>query len=89
MSSLKRGLTTDDPAIDGLLGWADMCVKGRALSGPGIFGAPRPTQVKPERGEGKKGAEVGTEALEHEFTVKGRLHWLGVMKDWSWEVLLG
>lgn len=89
MSSLKRGLTADDPAIDNLVGWADMCVKRRALSGPGIFDAPRPTQVKPERGEGKKGAEVGTEALEHEFTVKGRLHWLGVMKDWSWEVLLG
>lgn len=89
MSSLKRGLMADEPAIDGLFGWADMCVKRRALSGPGIFDAPRPTQVKPERGECKKGAEVRTEALEHEFTVKGRLHWLGVMKDWRWEVLLG
>lgn len=29
------------------------------------------------------------ESLEKEFTVKGRLHWLGVMKDWEWEVLLG
>jgi hypothetical protein len=85
MSSLKRGLVADESAIDDLFGWADMCAKRRALSGPGNFDAPRPIQVKPERGEGKKGAEVGTEALEHEFTVKGRLHWLGVMKDWSWE----
>ncbi|KAE9981401.1 hypothetical protein BLS_007477 [Venturia inaequalis] len=23
------------------------------------------------------------------FTVRGRMHWLGVMKDWGWEVLLG
>ncbi|TID15995.1 putative c6 finger domain-containing protein [Venturia nashicola] len=23
------------------------------------------------------------------YTVRGRLHWLGVMKDWGWEVLLG
>ncbi|KAI8934655.1 hypothetical protein NX059_008345 [Plenodomus lindquistii] len=29
------------------------------------------------------------EYLEHDFTVKGRLHWLGVMKDWAWEILLG
>lgn len=27
------------------------------------------------------------ESLEHEYTVKGRLHWLGVMKDWEWEGL--
>lgn len=26
-----------------------------------------------------------TEMLEPAFTVKGRLHWLGVMKDWNWE----
>ncbi|KAF3048226.1 hypothetical protein E8E12_011342 [Didymella heteroderae] len=29
------------------------------------------------------------ELLNPEFTVKGRLHWLGVMRDWNWEVLLG
>lgn len=23
------------------------------------------------------------------YTVKGRLHWVGVMLDWNWEVLLG
>ena len=27
--------------------------------------------------------------LEYEYTVRGRLHWVGVMKDWGWEVLLG
>lgn len=26
---------------------------------------------------------------EYEVSVKGSLHWLGVMKDWGWEVLLG
>ncbi|KAL8640538.1 MAG: hypothetical protein Q9228_002556 [Teloschistes exilis] len=29
------------------------------------------------------------EELEHERTVRGRLHWVGVMKDWEWEILLG
>lgn len=25
------------------------------------------------------------ESIEHERTVRGRLHWVGVMKDWNWE----
>ncbi|KZF20790.1 hypothetical protein L228DRAFT_284721 [Xylona heveae TC161] len=29
------------------------------------------------------------EDLEYDFTVRGRLHWVGVMRDWKWEVLLG
>ncbi|KAL9583001.1 MAG: hypothetical protein Q9212_002965 [Teloschistes hypoglaucus] len=29
------------------------------------------------------------EELEHDRTVRGRLHWVGVMKDWEWEILLG
>ncbi|EMD96094.1 hypothetical protein COCC4DRAFT_184261 [Bipolaris maydis ATCC 48331] len=28
-------------------------------------------------------------SMDPEVTVKGRLHWLGVMKDWNWEILLG
>ncbi|KAL1849535.1 glutamate decarboxylase gad1 [Paecilomyces lecythidis] len=27
--------------------------------------------------------------IEFEKTVRGRLHWIAVMKDWDWEVLLG
>jgi len=30
-----------------------------------------------------------TVSPDTEVTVKSRLHWLGVMKDWSWEILLG
>ena len=33
---------------------------------------------------GRRG-EKGMEVLERDFTVRGRLHWLGVMKDWGWE----
>lgn len=29
------------------------------------------------------------EDLDFERTVRGRLHWVGVMKDWNWEILLG
>jgi hypothetical protein len=30
-----------------------------------------------------------TESIDPEVTVKSRLHWLSVMKEWEWEILLG
>jgi hypothetical protein len=36
-------------------------------------------------GKGKKTEEMVTEDIDPEFTVRGRLHWVGVMKDWEWE----
>lgn len=33
----------------------------------------------------KKGADPLTRSGNVDYTVKGRLHWLGVMKDWKWE----
>lgn len=37
-----------------------------------------------ERGE--MGMGMGTEEeLDPEFTVRGRLHWVGVMREWGWE----
>ncbi|KAJ5034943.1 uncharacterized protein L3040_008211 [Drepanopeziza brunnea f. sp. 'multigermtubi'] len=29
------------------------------------------------------------EEMDVEVTVRGRMHWVGVMKDWGWEILLG
>jgi hypothetical protein len=33
----------------------------------------------------KKSIESITEEMDPEMTVRGRLHWVGVMKDWGWE----
>lgn len=47
---------------------------------------PRRVPVQTAMSGGLRQSEVrGTETLPYEFTVKGRLHWLGVMKDWNWE----
>jgi len=35
---------------------------------------------------GVKDETLKIEALEPEMTVRGKLHWLSVMKDWNWEV---
>ncbi|RDW67009.1 putative acriflavine sensitivity control protein ACR-2 [Coleophoma crateriformis] len=33
----------------------------------------------------KKRVEPITEEMDPELTIRGRLHWVGVMKDWEWE----
>ncbi|KAL8908984.1 MAG: hypothetical protein Q9171_005214 [Xanthocarpia ochracea] len=37
----------------------------------------------------RRRSSEGMDDLDFERTVRGRLHWVGVMKDWHWEVLLG
>ncbi|KAH8699453.1 fungal-specific transcription factor domain-containing protein [Phaeosphaeriaceae sp. PMI808] len=37
----------------------------------------------------KKGVDILTRSGCTEYTVRGRLHWLGVMKDWNCQVMLG
>ncbi|KAF2821849.1 hypothetical protein CC86DRAFT_470491 [Ophiobolus disseminans] len=37
----------------------------------------------------KKGVDMLTRTGCTEYTVRGRLHWLGVMNDWNWQVMLG
>lgn len=40
-------------------------------------------------GGGKRRVDPVTEEMDPEVTVRGRMHWVGVMKDWEWEILLG
>ncbi|KAL1606779.1 hypothetical protein SLS60_004186 [Paraconiothyrium brasiliense] len=80
--------------------WLEPPAKARAvdavstLDGEGEFcwlepaprEAPRRVPVQSAMSGGMRRSEVmGTETLPYEFTVKGRLHWLGVMQDWNWE----
>jgi hypothetical protein len=39
----------------------------------------------PDSAAFKKGAEALTRAGHMGYTVKGKMHWLGVMKEWNWE----
>jgi hypothetical protein len=82
---LKRDFDAffDDLQPDGNFGWLDAGPKRRAGE---TSAYPVPVLCPP--GLKRQGSCAGTEHLEHEFTVKGRLHWLGVMKDWNWESML-
>ncbi|KAH7372053.1 fungal-specific transcription factor domain-containing protein [Cadophora sp. MPI-SDFR-AT-0126] len=39
--------------------------------------------------ERKRVHEPLDEEMDFDVTVRGRMHWVGVMKDWEWEILLG
>ncbi|CZT48551.1 probable acriflavine sensitivity control protein ACR-2 [Rhynchosporium secalis] len=39
--------------------------------------------------ERKRVHEPMDEEMDPELTIRGRMHWVGVMKDWEWEILLG
>lgn len=43
---------------------------------------PMSTPISPVR---KGSFAMGLEDIEYEKTVRGRLHWVGVMRDWGWE----
>lgn len=48
-----------------------------------------PSSDFPESVAFKKGIDPLTRAGSMKYTVRGDLHWLGVMKEWGWEVMLG
>jgi hypothetical protein len=83
---LKRDFDTffDEFQADGDFCWLDAGPKRRATEPISSYSGPVPSPVvsQPRR---RQTSSSNTELLEHEFTVKGRLHWLGVMKDWNWE----
>lgn len=86
-SSLKRSFSSmsEDMEADGLFCWLDVGHKRRAMDGAGLFETPQPMPIKSERNEEKRRSKMRNEVLQPDFSVKGRLHWLGVMKDWQWE----
>jgi hypothetical protein len=84
---LKRNFDTffDDFQADGDFCWLDSGPKRRAIDSMSCYNDPLPSPVTAEPPQRRRTSNGNTELLEPEFTVKGRLHWLGVMKDWNWE----
>jgi len=79
---IRRGLSFDDqlveargfdPDLSGLFGEQQ---RHSNFDMPPAFAANRPRRTSRDPTSGK---------FDPAFTVRGRLHWLGVMKDWNWE----
>lgn len=79
---MRRGLSFDDqlaeargfdPDLSGLFGERH---RRSTFDMPRDFSTHKPRRASRDPASGK---------IDYEFTVRGRLHWLGVMKDWNWE----
>ncbi|KAH7075668.1 fungal-specific transcription factor domain-containing protein [Paraphoma chrysanthemicola] len=79
----------DDFQTDSDFCWPEPDQKRRVVESRSPYPVPTQSTARPATARGRQTSTSDTELLEPDFTVKGRLHWLGVMKDWNWEVLLG
>jgi hypothetical protein len=83
--SQKRGLAFD---MDGLsnsaldLEWNDPFCGRKRRATNGAFDVPNGMKLSAPR---KSSRDSSSGDIDHAFTVRGRLHWLVVMKDWGWE----
>jgi hypothetical protein len=84
---LKRDFDSffEDFQADGDFCWLAATPKRRATDSMSAYAQPVPSPIILEAPRRRQTSNGNTELLEPEFTVKGRLHWLGVMKDWEWE----
>lgn len=75
----------EDFQAEGDFCWLDANPKRRVIDPMSSYTVPVPSRVASAPPRQRQSSNGNTELLEHDFTVKGRLHWLGVMKDWNWE----
>lgn len=87
----------EELAYDDMFSFSDMLnstgggpmIKKSRIGGGMVMEMPMGSVMGRETGKRRSVAESITEEIDLELTVRGRLHWVGVMKDWGWEVLLG
>ena len=81
----RRGNTMD---IDTTLGsdptfpWSDPFASRKRRATSSAFDMLRDSSLNHRP---RKASRSNSGPIDHEFTVRGRLHWLSVMKDWNWE----
>ncbi|MCJ1436637.1 hypothetical protein MMC27_006017 [Xylographa pallens] len=85
MSSMKRAFSAEDQAEAEFFEWPNAYDGFKRRATEGGSGIPAPVRVN----RAHKSAPDILDNIEFETTVRGRLHWAGVMRDWQWEVLLG
>lgn len=78
----------EERAIDDMFSFSDMLNSGgsnkkQRTSFSGY------TASQSQAMERRRVHEPVEEDIDKDWTVRGRLHWVAVMKDWEWEILLG
>lgn len=83
-NSAHKRRTLNDRRMSGM-DISPLKVEGTSLLPELYCGVPNASDHYEERPR----RDTKNEELDFKFTVRGRLHWLSVMKEWKWEVLLG
>ncbi|KAL3417205.1 hypothetical protein PVAG01_11205 [Phlyctema vagabunda] len=81
----EEELALEGVGMDGGMSFEDMLNSNM----PPRSKRPRPSVSTASLAASKRKMEPITEDLDIDLTIRGRLHWVGVMKDWGWEILLG
>ncbi|KAK7561683.1 fungal-specific transcription factor domain-containing protein [Phyllosticta citricarpa] len=84
-SHIRGSISPRGDRLDEPVRWNENFVGDRRSRRPpamGHFDMSMPPNVEKPR---PSATEAGSGVEDREYTVRGRLHWLGVMKDWGWE----
>ncbi|KAI9838905.1 MAG: hypothetical protein M1819_004113 [Sarea resinae] len=81
MKGVKRTLTAEDEEHD-LINWTTSFGRSKRRATNEGLGMP----AKPHTNQGRRrSTDISAEAMDPGMTVRGRMHWVGVMEDWKWE----
>jgi Fungal specific transcription factor domain len=82
-SFMKRRARTDQNGIPHALRLEDQGISGSMQVNQNPFSAMQsPVQMQSPM---RRSSDIPLESMEPEYTVRGRLHWIGVMSDHEWE----
>ena len=81
MKGMKREFSANDLDTVPFFDWPEDPVGSKRRAIQANLGMALPAKVERSR---KQSADM-LEEMEFDRTVRGRLHWVGVMKDWNWE----
>ena len=88
LPGMNRGFSADDAQFFDDLGDSESGLKRRATIGMPLGNATfSQSMAMPisHQANGRRPSEVGVEAMDEQMTVRGRLHWQGVMCERGWE----
>ncbi|KAJ8068961.1 hypothetical protein OCU04_002642 [Sclerotinia nivalis] len=92
---MGNGVGNEEISFSDLLNLNEMGSRGQSRRASPVRNRQRHSISGPSQGgfrelqAQRQAAGLITEEMDQELTVRGRLHWVGVMKDWEWEILLG
>ncbi|TGO85630.1 hypothetical protein BPOR_0378g00070 [Botrytis porri] len=88
---MENGIRNDEISFSDLLDLNEMGIRGQGRRASPVGNRHRHSISGPSQGSfgelmaQRQAAGLITEEMDQELTVRGKLHWVGVMKDWEWE----